>query len=150
MTLNFPLIFACAVLTLSPLPASAAASQDPAPQPAPDPTQAIQRADKNNDGIITREEVIAMRKDIFQRMDRNKDGYVSSDDTPPILQSRFERAFTQLRTQFDKDGDGRVSRSELMDAPMPAFALGDTNQDGQLDQEEIAALRARQADAPGR
>jgi HlyD family secretion protein len=51
--------------------------------------------------------------------------------------------------QFDKDGDGKVSREEIQDAPerlQDAFDRIDTNGDGYLDASEIAAAQRRRAE----
>ena len=41
---------------------------------------------------------------------------------------------------FDKDGDGKVTSSELPERMASVMAQGDTNHDGVLDREEIRAL----------
>jgi Ca2+-binding EF-hand superfamily protein len=42
----------------------------------------------------------------------------------------------------DANGDGRISKAEMVDAPTPRFDAADKDGDGVLSSEEIAALRA--------
>jgi hypothetical protein len=55
-------------------------------------------------------------------------------------------------SQLDKDGDGRVSRKEAPERMAEFFARLDTNADGFLDAEELAAAMRRRtrAGGPGR
>ena len=58
---------------------------------------------------------------------------------------------------FDKDGDGKVTREELPERMHRLIELGDTNNDGALDRDELKQLAeklrqteaARAADRPG-
>ena len=108
-----------------------------------DPEELIARADTNDDGDISWEEVTALRSDSFDRLDRNDDGVVSSDDSPARpFAARFDEALERLQVDFDADRDGQITKDEMMDAPAPAFENGDANGDGILTAEEMATLRA--------
>ncbi|MEL6520004.1 MAG: signal transduction protein [Pseudomonadota bacterium] len=105
------------------------------------PLERIQEADANKDGDISWEEVTAMREDMFSRLDRNEDGFVDGDDRGPFgFRNRFKEAVATVTERFDADGDERVSRIELVDAPAPIFETGDVNGDGVLSADEIAEL----------
>ena len=64
------------------------------------------------------------------------------DDRPGFGpgRSRFQNAFNEIKASSDTDGDGRITKTEMLDAPAPLFTVGDTNEDGILSAEEIAAL----------
>jgi Ca2+-binding EF-hand superfamily protein len=110
---------------------------------ARDPVQLISEADANGDGAVSWAEVIAMRTQTFARLDRNRDGFISVADRPRgAFGARFDQAFANVKSQFDTNGDNRVSRAEMVDAPSPVFDRGDTNGDRVLSAEEFAALRS--------
>lgn len=110
---------------------------------ARDPVQLIGEADANGDGAVSWAEVIAMRTQTFARLDRNEDRSISAADRPRgPFGARFDQAFASVKSQFDANGDNRVSRPEMVDAPSPVFDRGDTNGDRTLNAEELAALRS--------
>ncbi|MEL7042953.1 MAG: signal transduction protein [Pseudomonadota bacterium] len=104
----------------------------------------LSRADANGDGAIEWQEVLAMRETMFGRLDRNGDGFADMDDRPGFgpATSRFDAALKNLMTAADADGDGRISKTEMVEAPAPAFTSGDTDENGILSADEIAALSA--------
>lgn len=105
------------------------------------------RADANNDGVITRAEFDTSRAARFAEADRNRDGYVSHADfkrlrfAPQKARDRID----QLIGAMDENGDGRVSRAEMVEGPSPLFDRADINQDDRLDGAEVAAARERMA-----
>lgn len=107
----------------------------------------LAEADANGDGNIEWQEMLDMRAGIFERLDRNGDGFVDSQDAPRFGpgRSRFAEALANLEGA-DADGDGRVTEAELLESPAPLFEEGDTDGDGVLSAEEIAALRETAAD----
>ena len=102
----------------------------------------LAEADANGDSNITWQEMLDMRSAAFERLDRNSDGFADADDSPRFGpgKSRFGEALAQLQ-DADADGDGRISRTEMMDAPAPMFDEGDTDGDKVLSAEELTALR---------
>jgi Ca2+-binding EF-hand superfamily protein len=96
-------------------------------------------ADANYDGTVTRAEFIAARASRFSKLDRNGDGYIDAGDLPKRLRRRQKAAdrMSALIAQFDKDGDGRISRGEFVDGPTLAFDRADTNRDGVLSPDEL-------------
>lgn len=103
----------------------------------------LSEVDANGDGNIEWQELLDMRAATFRRLDRNSDGYIDNEDSPRMaaVKARFEEARTQLQPA-DADGDGRISREEMLNGPAPLFIKGDTNGDKVLSASEIAAMRA--------
>lgn len=110
-------------------------------QPA-DMQEMINKADANGDGDITWSEIEAVRLEAFQRVDRNGDGVVNTADRPPrAFAGRFDQALERLQADFDSDQDGQITEAEMLAAPAPIFEQGDTDGNGVLTADEMAALR---------
>jgi len=88
--------------------------------------------------------------DLIKRYDSNKDGKLSGEEfdqgdrvkdlTPEIREKLFGR--------FDKDGDGFITKKELVKIPAPpggrhGFGRADTNQDGRISFEEFSKVPPR-------
>jgi len=110
-----------------------------------DPTERLEEADANHDGVITREEYRVSRAARFDRMDRNNDGVVSRADFSRILRFRPEagQRLDQMLAQADSNHDGRITRAEMNAAPMPIFDRIDANHDGRVTRAELADAKAR-------
>lgn len=110
-----------------------------------DPAARIAQADANGDGVVTRAEFKASRSARFDEMDRNGDGFISRDDFGRILKFRPQagQRLDEMLAEADSNHDGRISRAELDQSPMPLFDRADTNRDGKVDAQELAALRER-------
>ena len=108
---------------------------------AADPAAMIAQADANDDGSISREEIINMRSEIFAQLDRNGDNIIAADDAPagPFAR-RFNTALSNLQAEFDADGSGDITKTEMLDGPTPVFDRGDANGDGVLSPDEIDTL----------
>jgi Ca2+-binding EF-hand superfamily protein len=113
-------------------PAFAQQSQMPAPQAGngqrPSP---FERADSNNDGVITREEIRLARTATFTRLDANRDGFLVREEMPPPPHGRrgddgpdgmrhrgedrdgARHEGGQLLRQSDANNDGNVTRAEF-------------------------------------
>lgn len=130
-------------ITLAALGASLAGSafaaqadpQDGPRGPRPDP---LAMADKNKDGIVTRDEMMADVQARFQAMDTNHDGKVSPEE-----RAAYQAA---MRAQM---GGGRMAPERdltLTDEQARAarmFDMVDTNHDGKIDAAEREAAAQR-------
>ena len=135
--MNAPLLAsALMVLGMAGMSAPAAAQQ------GQDPMEMLDQADRNGDGSITWAEVMASRESAFAQLDRNRDGFADRQDRPRVGGDRFDQAMRQFASA-DANRDGRISRSEFMNAPSPQFDAADTNRDRVLSSAEIRAARAR-------
>lgn len=107
------------------------------------PGAALDKADANHDGYITRDEFKASRAAQFARLDRNDDGVVSLSEFPRLAKSNRSRAqaLKAVISHADRDGDGRVTRAEFVDGPAPLFDRADGDHDGRLSRDEVTALR---------
>lgn len=101
------------------------------------------QADGNGDGIVTREEFKASRSARFTQMDRNGDGAISRDDFGRLLRFRPEagQRLDEMLAEADVNHDGRLTRAELDQAPMPLFDRADANGDGRIDARERTAAK---------
>ncbi len=95
----------------------------------------LKKADTDNDGKVTFEEMKAIRpqmtKEQFDMRDRNKDGVLTAADFPSPA---------DLFKEADKDGDGKVIFEEMnavRPLPKERFDMMDKNKDGVLTPDEM-------------
>jgi hypothetical protein len=104
--------------------------------------QLFAAADKNGDGVVSKQEFLGERAKRFDAMDANHDGWLSQDELAAGLPNWRARRFLPLMFgQFDADGDGRVTRVEFAKAPTPVFDRADANGDGVVSQAEVKAAQ---------
>lgn len=104
----------------------------------------LKAADRNDDGQVSRPELVDYRTTQWTRFDRNGNGYFSRDDLPGFAQARWHgEKLVRLRLVYDRDRDGRVSRQEFVDGPTPAFDAADTDRDGLVSAAELRAMAAQ-------
>jgi Ca2+-binding EF-hand superfamily protein len=144
---NVVILMGCITLNSGCMMAARAVAQ----QRQSDPSRIFDSADTNGDGVITREEFHAARERLFDRLDRNGDGFLDKDDGSRRLAGRqkAQERLAELVTQLDKDGDGRVSKSEFVDGPTPLFDGADTDHNGELNKDEVAAMKQKLAKLRG-
>jgi Ca2+-binding EF-hand superfamily protein len=118
-----------------------------AQQRQPDPSRIFDSADTNGDGIITRAEFLAAQERLFARLDRNGDGYIDKDDMSGRLVGRqkAQERLAELVAWLDRDGDGRISKTEFVDGSTPLFDRADTDHNGELSKDEVAAAKQKVA-----
>ena len=104
---------------------------------------ALDKADADHDGYVTRDEFRAARLAQFDRLDRNGDGVATLSEFPRLAKSNRPQAqkLKALIDHADRDGDGRVTRAEFVDGPALAFDRADRDQDDRLSRDEVAAVR---------
>jgi Ca2+-binding EF-hand superfamily protein len=96
----------------------------------------LEKLDQNQDGKVTRAEMLSRATERFDKADANKDGKV----TPEERQASFQQFAEQRFVEQDKNKDGALSADELP----PHFAKRseklDTNKDGKLTRAELKAF----------
>jgi len=106
----------------------------------------LQRIDTNGDGVISKDEMTAVRERVFKRLDRNGDGIIDEKEIASARQAIKDRAeVAQARLgnrwrRVDANGDGKVSEQEFASS-MPLFDLADRDGDDKLSADEIASVR---------
>lgn len=104
----------------------------------------MRAADTNRDGVITKPEMLSFRAANFSRIDRNGNGFLAEDDIPALLRGRSGLIdIAAMKTQFDANRDGQVSRDEFVNGPTLVFDRADSDRNGQLISAEIDAAVAR-------
>lgn len=114
--------------------------------------------DRNNDGIIQREEYPG-RDDIFRGADRNRNGALEAAEVTALAEEEIEDIRKKMRNPgkydflviFDVNRDNRVGADEY-DGPVATFRKFDTDKDGvvtydELYPERMAERMARERDA---
>jgi Ca2+-binding EF-hand superfamily protein len=104
---------------------------------------AIEQADANKDGKVTRQEYIDARAAQFARMDRNGDGVVDDADSRERADQSFlgKRAAAAMRGRIDANSDGKISKDEFVKAPTTMFDRFDADKNSELDAKELEAAR---------
>jgi Ca2+-binding EF-hand superfamily protein len=102
---------------------------------------ALEQADADHDGKVTKQEYVDARAAQFSRMDRDGDGYIDEAASRPGGNERGQRAAAAIRGRMDSNGDGKVSKEEFINAPTMLFDKFDANKDGVLDATELEAAR---------
>lgn len=100
--------------------------------------------DQNGDGAITLEELQSIPQSRFAAADSNVDGALSSDELSAQMAAQMAARVAQMMSRFDANGDGLLQADEMPKprGEMPVermLAHLDTDDDGQISQEEFAA-----------
>ena len=114
-----------------------------APPPAPPEREAfrdplVTALDTNHDGTLSAAEIAAAGTTLLT-LDANHDGQLTSDEMRPRPPAPAEQA-AHLIAESDKNSDGKLSRSEAPDFLQGQFERIDTNADGLIDRDELAAF----------
>ena len=103
----------------------------------------FKKADKDNDGTLTRDEAKAMPHVAkhFKEIDTDKDGTVSMDEIRAFMKSHKDahRSGEERFKKADKDNDGTLTKDEAKAMPnvYKNFDAIDTDKDGTVTLEEI-------------
>jgi hypothetical protein len=104
------------------------------------------RADTNNDAMLTRQEFQAAMATSTPREGpgaRNDTGSARSGDTSPSTSSgQGQRTAAMSFDTADKDKDGKVTRAEAADVPGLNFSSADTDADASLSRQEFQVAMA--------
>jgi Ca2+-binding EF-hand superfamily protein len=104
---------------------------------------ALEQADANQDGKVTRQEYIDGRAAQFARMDRNGDGVVDDTDSRERANQSAvgKRVAAAMRGRIDTNSDGKISKDEFVGAPTMLFDRFDADKNSELDAKELEAAR---------
>jgi Ca2+-binding EF-hand superfamily protein len=170
MSLKITLLSTAFLIVAGPALAQTAPGTPPSP---PQRGGGFERLDTNNDGVITRDEVRAVRTATFTRLDTNRDGSLdraeltagrpdAMRDGPQgrtkNMQGRGEGRGGEFLTRADTNNDGNISRAEFDQAisamqrdkaargaqqRTAMFERLDANRDGMITRAEADAARAQ-------
>ena len=110
----------------------------------------LARADADNNGIVTRAEVLAQIDARFAAVDANKDGKITAEERQAARATMGKRMRGGPDREgrpggrgmgVDADGDGVVTLDEQRAQALKLFTFVDRNGDGQVDQSERQLAR---------
>ena len=101
------------------------------------PAERFKAMDKDNDGKVSRAEFLGQPA-MFDRIDSNGDGFLDKDEIKPLTAQGSPGARIMA---MDKDGDGKVSRTEYL-GPIEMFDRLDADKDGKIDKDEASKVAA--------
>ncbi len=100
----------------------------------------LRAADTNADGLLSRSEVASLPRlaENFGAIDANRDDSISFEELRAFHGKKRGERFIQ---RLDTDRDGKVSQAEALAAAQARFDRADSNKDGFVTADELAALR---------
>lgn len=112
----------------------------PGMRPLPDRGSAFDRLDANHDGVITRDEFVNARPQLFKREIRIvRNGHGELGGMHRMRGGMMKHMFAMA----DANHDGRVSVDEATAAALRHFDMADANHNGRLDPGEHMQMRRR-------
>jgi len=100
--------------------------------------KAFQKADKNKDGKITRQEYTHATSKAFDALDKNSDGVLTKEE----IQSNDKIDADKLISETDANRDGKILKQEYQKAAQQRFHSMDKNKSGHIDYNEWASDRS--------
>lgn len=101
---------------------------------------AFARLDRDGSGFIEAEDLSAMRVRMFHRLDRNQDGLLTREEvTPPNPNVQVS---PNAIAWPDRDGDGKVSQAEFMTQEPALIVRADRDGDHRVSAQEFRELVA--------
>ncbi|MCU4654024.1 calcium-binding protein [Roseibacterium sp. SDUM158016] len=123
--------------------------------PREGPRMVFEQFDLDGDGSVTLEEMEGARAARFAEADANDDGVLDRDELIAMATERAARGIDRMLERVDADGDGAISSEEMADmrgarrgpGPEAMFERFDANADGAVTEAEfdeaMAAFRER-------
>jgi Ca2+-binding EF-hand superfamily protein len=97
----------------------------------------FQKADKNNDGFLTQEEVGAQRWEHMKIADVNNDNKVSREELRQAFEGTGRGEHGDRFEQADKNNDGYLTQSEVGAQRWERIKVADTNNDAKVSKDEM-------------
>ncbi|MEP9318448.1 EF-hand domain-containing protein [Pseudomonas sp. LABIM340] len=101
---------------------------------------AFSRLDRDGSGFIEADDLSAMRVRMFHRLDRNQDGLLTREEVTPPNPS--VNVSPNAIAWPDRDGDGKVSQVEFMTQEPALIVRADRDGDHRVSAEEFRELVA--------
>ena len=98
----------------------------------------FKQLDTNKDGKLSKAELRAQRQSKLKAADKNGDGVLSQDEMKAAHEARRTEHQAKFFNRLDKNGDGKIVKSEVPRMPAERFAKLDANGDGQITATEMA------------
>lgn len=144
-TMQLNILAIVSVLTMTTLAAAQPSNTDGSgtggggqygPPTGPPPNAIFDAIDADGDGVITvrelRRAVVALKQ-----FDADQDGRITREE---VMDGASPLSTIDSAMASDKDGDGKLSKSELPRHLVPMLKIADTNGDGALDRAELASV----------
>ena len=133
---------ALAAISASALIVSAAAQQ-----PSQDAMRkAFAEADDNKDGVLNVDEYVGHVIYVFRQVDKNRDGFITEQEVIAVTTNYRPQLFKAA----DRNGDGKLSVGEAVAAKIIDYFEMDKNRDGVLSIEEVLAYERALPAAPAK
>lgn len=92
----------------------------------------MKKADKNNDGKITKDELQQAQLERFKKIDANNDGVINAAEVQKRMSRFFEKRAKRMTRRFDENRDGKVTQEEFLAAADKRLYILDLNDDGEI------------------
>jgi len=121
-------------------------------QGQPGPAQIFQRLDKNGDGKLTKDELPPRMAERFSKADADGDGAITREELKAAAAKMREHVAGPRRElpspeaiikRLDKNGDGKLEKSELPERFADHLGKADADGDGVITLEELKTAREK-------
>lgn len=112
-------------------------------------TEVLQRFDRNKDGLIVPKEWKTDRTE-FNLRDKNNNGQLAADELESRINEKSLHPVSNLNPdviieKFDKNGNGKLERSEIPGGSQGNFGRVDRDDDGEVSRDELGLILGYQA-----